>query len=146
MASRGPQTALARYRMLAPSASVRVSPLCLGAMTFGETNQERYGKITKKDAFDMMDRFYESGGNFIDTANAYQAGQSEQWVGEWMKQQGNRDEIVLATKYTTPHMGHEKGRIQANFGGNGTKSMRMSLEGSLERLGTSYIDLYYVHW
>lgn len=134
--------------MLAPSASVRVSPLCLGAMTFGEANQERYGKITKKDAFDIMDRFYEAGGNFIDTANAYQAGQSEQWLGEWMKQRGNRDEIVLATKYTTPHMvlGDGKGRIQANYGGNGTKNMKQSIEGSLERLQTSYIDLYYVHW
>lgn len=139
-------TALARYRVLAPSASVRVSPLCLGAMAFSEANQERYGKITKQDAFHIMDWFFESGGNFIDTANAYQAGQYEEWVGEWMKAKGNRDEIVLATNYTSPHMSHDKGRIQANFGGNGTKNMRQSIEGSLKRLQTSHIDLYYVHW
>lgn len=146
MASETTPSPLARYRQLAPSAAVRVSPLCLGAMTFGDKQQERYGKITKKDAFDILDHFYSAGGNFIDTANAYQGGQSEEWLGEWMAQQGNRDEIVLATKYTTPQHTMEKGRIQANFGGNNAKSMKLAIEESLKRLQTTYIDLYYVHW
>ncbi|KAL4895872.1 sterigmatocystin biosynthesis dehydrogenase stcV [Aspergillus ambiguus] len=140
------QRPLARYRQLAPSASVRVSPLCLGAMTFGGTNTERYGECSKQDAYGILDYFYENGGNFIDTANTYQNGQSEVWVGEWMAARNNRDEIVLATKYTSPWKTHVKGAIQANFGGNGTKSMRLSVEDSLRKLQTSYIDLFYVHW
>lgn len=89
------------HRQLAPTASVRVSPLCLGAMTFGEAHSYRYGDVAKETAFSIMDHFYSQGGNFIDTANGYQAGESEVWVGEWMKERSVRDEIVLATKYTT---------------------------------------------
>lgn len=137
---------LHRLRQLAPSASVRVSPLCLGAMTFGSKQAERYGEVSKETAFEIMDLFYKQGGNFIDTANAYQLGQSEEWVGEWMKSRGNRDEIVLATKYSTGYMGGEKNKIQSNFGGNGSKSMKLSLEASLKKLQTTYIDLFYLHW
>lgn len=115
-------------------------------MTFGEAHKARYGEITKDTAFQIMDHFYEQGGNFIDTANGYQAGESEMWVGEWMKARNNRDEIVLATKYTTGFMGHKKDKIQANFTGNGLKSMHVSLEASLKKLQTDYIDLFYVHW
>lgn len=60
------------------------------------------GEVNKENAFKLLDYFYESGGNFIDTANNYQDDQSEEWIGEWMKKRGNRDEIVLATKYTSP--------------------------------------------
>ncbi|KAL4872838.1 hypothetical protein BDV12DRAFT_210163 [Aspergillus spectabilis] len=141
-----PVSPLARYRQLAPSASVRVSPICLGAMTFGGTNQERYGKCSKEDALGILDYYYGNGGNFIDTANIYQQGQSEVWLGEWMASRKNRDQIVLATKYTAPYKLHEKGTIQANYIGTGTKSMRLSLENSLRNLQTSYIDLFYVHW
>lgn len=90
----------------------------------------------------------ESGGNFIDTANNYQAGQSEEWLGEWMAGRGVRDQMVLATKYTSnfqQHKGFDK-HIPANFGGNGTKSLHLSVEASLQKLRTSYIDLLYVHW
>ena len=73
-------------------------------------------------------------------------GVREEWVGEWMAQKGIRDETVLATKYTTPQHVMEKGRIQANFGGNSAKSMKLAVDESLKRLQTSYIDLYYVHW
>lgn len=139
------ERALARYRQLAPSASVRFSPLCLGAMTFGGTHEERYGECSKEDAFGILDYFYNKGGNFIDTANVYQSEQSEVWLGEWMASRKNRDEIVLATRYTSPFKLHEKGAIQANYGGNGMKSMRLSLEASLRNLQTSYIDLFYVH-
>lgn len=64
---------LARYRLLAPNASIRVSPLYLGCMTFGDKQQEKYGKITKEAAFDILDHFYNNGGNFYDTANVYQS-------------------------------------------------------------------------
>lgn len=140
---------MSAHRQLAPSASVRVSPLCLGAMTFGESQQYRYGEITKETAFAMLDRFFAAGGNFIDTANVYQNGESEQWLGEWMKARGNRDQIVLATKYTSSFRMHQKDKgapIQSNFAGNGSKSMKLSIEASLKNLQTNYIDLFYVHW
>ena len=137
---------LRRYRQLAPTASVRVSTLCLGAMTFGDSHPERYGEVSKETAFEILDTFIGAGGNFIDTANGYQDGQSEQWLGEWMASRKNRDQIVLATKYTSGYQMHHKDWIQANYVGNGTKSMRLSLETSLQRLQTTYIDLFYVHW
>lgn len=93
-----PASALGYHRVLSPTASVRVSPLCLGAMNFGDAWKEFMGSCPKETAFEIMDAFYEAGGNFIDTANNYQAGQSEEWVGEWMEKRGVRDEIVLATK------------------------------------------------
>ena len=140
------QSNLRRHRQLAPTASVRVSPLCLGAMTFGNKQSDRYGEVSKETAFEIMDHFYSHGGNFIDTANAYQYGQSEEWVGEWMKDRDNRDEIVLATKYSTGYKGDQKNKIQSNFGGNGSKSMKISLDASLKKLQTTYIDLFYLHW
>lgn len=137
---------LYRHRQLAPTASVRVSPLCLGTMTFGESQKERYGECSKDDAFAILDLFWENGGNFIDTANVYQAGQSETWLGEWMKSRGNRDELVLATKFSSPYKQAGDCKIMSNYGGNGSKSMRLSLEASLQKLQTTYIDLFYVHW
>ncbi|KAJ5524400.1 NAD(P)-linked oxidoreductase [Penicillium frequentans] len=143
--SENPQGLLSSYRQLAPSASVRVSPLCLGAMTFGLTHSGQYGEMTKWTAFEIMNSFYDNGGNFIDTANAYHEGQSEQWLGEWMTERKIRDQIVLATKYTSPYSQDPKA-IRANYNGNGTKSMRISLERSLQNLQTTYIDLFYVHF
>lgn len=67
-----PKTDLGYYRMLAPTASVRVSPLCLGAMNFGDAWKDFMGECNKSTAFEILDYFYESGGNFIDTANNYQ--------------------------------------------------------------------------
>lgn len=60
---------LARHRLLAPTAAVRVSPLCLGTMTFGEAHPERYGVCNKETSFAILDEFYKAGGNFLDTAN-----------------------------------------------------------------------------
>ncbi|KAK1144835.1 hypothetical protein N8T08_004848 [Aspergillus melleus] len=140
-----PDSLLARHRQLSPSAAIRVSPLCLGAMTFGTAHGERYGECTKDDAFGVLDAFYSKGGNFIDTANAYREGQSEERLGEWMEARQNRDDIVLATKYTIPWQTHHPQKLQSNYGGNNVKSMKLALEGSLARLKTSYIDLYYVH-
>ncbi|CAN8099613.1 unnamed protein product [Discula destructiva] len=140
-----PKTLLGRHRLLSPTASVRVSPLCLGAMTFGTGHEDRYGACSKEEAFAIMDTFYNAGGNFIDTANSYQDGMSEVWVGEWMAARKNRDEIVLATKYTGPSLPVREGAMLSNYSGNGTKSMRLSLEASLQKLQTSYIDLFYLH-
>ncbi|KAE8422594.1 Norsolorinic acid reductase B [Aspergillus pseudocaelatus] len=137
---------LSRYRQLSPTASIRVSPLCLGAMTFGVSDGEMFGECSKEAAFAILDHFYQQGGNFIDTANGYRAGESEMWLGEWMASRKNRDDIVLATKYVAGYRSHEKDRIQVNYGGTGTKSMRLSVDASLQKLQTSYIDLLYVHW
>ncbi|KAJ9649902.1 hypothetical protein H2198_010777 [Neophaeococcomyces mojaviensis] len=113
-------------------------------MTFGESQKDRYGEITKETAFNILDHFYSNGGNFIDTANVYQNGESEMWLGEWIASRKNRDELILATKYTSPYNADAK--IRANVGGNSSKSMRISIESSLKRLQTTYIDLFYVHW
>ncbi|PSN74893.1 putative Norsolorinic acid reductase [Corynespora cassiicola Philippines] len=137
---------IARHRLLSPTAAVRVSPLCLGAMTFGSGQRERYGDCTKEDAWGILDHFYSEGGNFIDTANGYQHGESEEWLGEWMAQRKNRDEMVIATKYSTQYMGNRNGVIKTNYVGNGSKSMKLSVEASLKKLQTTYIDLFYVHW
>jgi aryl-alcohol dehydrogenase-like predicted oxidoreductase len=142
-----PTTALGYYRMLAPTASVRVSPICLGTMNFGNSWEGYMGECSKETTFEILDYFYNNGGNFIDTANNYQREEAEIWIGEWMKARGNRDQIVLATKYTTCYRaGYGDKEIIANTVGNGTKSMHTSIESSLKKLGTSYIDLFYVHW
>ncbi|KAI9158297.1 Norsolorinic acid reductase A [Paramyrothecium foliicola] len=87
------------------------------------------------------------GGNFIDTANNYQFEESETWIGEWMKKRGVRDQMVVATKYTTNFRGGPNHpHVMANFTGNGSKSMHVSVEASLKKLQTGYIDLLYVHW
>jgi aryl-alcohol dehydrogenase-like predicted oxidoreductase len=105
------------------------------------------GECSKETAFEMMDFFFDNGGNFIDTANNYQGEESEQWIGEWMAARGNRDQVVIATKYTTCYPapgGNEK--ILANFQGQHAKSLHLSVEASLKKLQTSYIDLLYIHW
>jgi aryl-alcohol dehydrogenase-like predicted oxidoreductase len=117
-------------------------------MNFGEGWEHFMGKCSKEDAFALMDAFYDMGGNFIDTANNYQEGDSERWIGEWMENRGNRDQIVLATKYTTGFRGQhiDTERIQSNFVGNSVKSLQTSVKHSLKNLRTDYIDLLYVHW
>ncbi|USW49466.1 Putative NADP-dependent oxidoreductase domain-containing protein [Septoria linicola] len=143
-----PKSLLGYHRILSPTAGVRVSPLCLGAMNFGDAWKDYLGECNKETAFQMLDFFYENGGNFIDTANNYQAEESETWIGEWMKSKGNRDEIIIATKFTTGYRtgSHATEKIQSNFQGNHSKSLRVSLNASLRKLQTEYIDLLYVHW
>lgn len=104
------------------------------------------GECSKETAFDILDCFLRKGGNFIDTANAYQDEESETWIGEWMASRNARDQIVLATKYSGNLKSYKKEIIQSNYGGNGIKSMRLSLDASLKKLQTDYIDLFYVHW
>ncbi|KAK9458703.1 NADP-dependent oxidoreductase domain-containing protein [Lipomyces oligophaga] len=88
-------------------------------------------------SFDVLDAFTRAGGNFIDTANAYQFEQSETWIGEWMKERNNRDLMVVATKHTSQYRSHELG--------NHLKSMNLSLRDSLRKLQTDYVDILYVH-
>jgi aryl-alcohol dehydrogenase-like predicted oxidoreductase len=141
-----PASPLFRHRQLAPNANVRVSPICLGAMNFGEAHKARMGECSKETAFSILDTFKSMGGNFIDTANSYQDGESEQWLGEWLTSRDCRDEMVIATKFSSAYRKHENAKIQSNFGGNGTKSMRVSVENSLKNLKTGYVDLLYLHW
>jgi aryl-alcohol dehydrogenase-like predicted oxidoreductase len=90
-----------------------------------------------------LDAYYNAGGNFIDVANLYHDGESEEWVGEWMEARGNRDQIVLATKYTGFNDGARK---DINSMGNHLKSMHLGIRDSLKRLRTDYIDIFYVHF
>lgn len=110
--------------------------------------KEIMGECTQETAFAMLDYFYSQGGNFIDTANGYQGEESEQWLGEWMsKHPGRRHEMVIATKYTSAYKTlSEPKLLQSNFGGNSAKSLHVSVEMSLKKLQTDYIDLLYVHY
>jgi aryl-alcohol dehydrogenase-like predicted oxidoreductase len=106
------------------------------------------GECDKDTTFNILDHFHSQGGNFIDTANVYMLGESEQWIGEWMELRGVRDQMVIATKYTstTKFMTMEpKGGIFSNYGGSSKKSLKISLEKSLENLKTDYVDILYVH-
>jgi aryl-alcohol dehydrogenase-like predicted oxidoreductase len=123
-----------RYKLLGNS-GLRVSELCLGTMTFGED----WGWGSSPDeSRKVYDTFLEAGGNFIDTANVYTNGTSERLLGEFM--QGQREHIVLATKYTNAAPGTDP-----NAAGNQRKNMVQALEASLKRLQTDYIDLYWLH-
>ncbi|KAI4232013.1 MAG: hypothetical protein L6R40_007543 [Gallowayella cf. fulva] len=141
-----PKSLLGYHRILSPTAGVRVSPLCLGAMNFGKAWEQFMGKCDRKTAFEILDYFYDNGGNFIDTANNYQNEESETWIGEWMAGRKNRDEMVIATKFTTGVGFRPGAAIKVNLQGNHAKSLKVSLEASLKKLQTDYIDLLYVHW
>ncbi|KAK3377924.1 aldo/keto reductase [Podospora didyma] len=142
-----PATELGRYHVLSSTAGVRVSPLCLGGMSIGEAWSSVMGVMNKENSFKLLDAFFDAGGNFIDTANSYQNEQSELWIGEWMAERGNRDQIVLATKYTSDFRSYAIGKGKGpNFAGNQRKSLHMSARDSLKKLQTDYIDILYVHW
>ena len=122
------------YRLLGRS-GLRVSPLALGAMTFGTEAGWGADADESRQLFDM---YVDRGGNFIDTANSYSDGSSERLVGEFARDR--RDQLVLATKYSCWTR-----RGDPNSAGNHRKSMVASVEQSLERLQTDYIDLLYLH-
>lgn len=128
--------ALTRYTLLGRT-GLRVSPLGLGTMTFG--TDWGWGS-PKETAFQLMDRYLGAGGNFIDTADGYTGGTSETFIGEYLEKNALRDRVVLATKY-----GFNAAPGDPNAGGNGRKNLRRALEGSLRRLRTDYVDLYWVH-
>jgi len=123
-----------RYKLFGNS-GLRVSELCLGAMTFGE---EWGWGASKEESRRIFDAFVAAGGNFIDTANHYTEGSSERFVGEFIA--ADRDAFVVATKYTL-----NSRPADPNGGGNHRKSMVQALHASLKRLNTEYIDLYWVH-
>lgn len=125
---------LDRYRLLGRS-GLRVSPLALGTMTFGDD----WGWGASEDeARRIFDTYVEQGGNFVDTASNYTDGSSEELVGEFAE--GRRDGLVLATKYTNMTRPGDP-----NSAGNHRKNMVRTVEQSLRRLRTDYIDLLYLH-
>jgi len=123
-----------RYRTFG-STGLRVSELFLGAMTFGE--QGGVG-APPEECRRILDAYAEAGGNVIDTAINYRGGASEEILGELLA--GRRDRFVLASKYTVT-----RDRSDPNGGGNHRKNLRLSLETSLRRLRTDYLDIYWVH-
>ncbi|CDO77141.1 hypothetical protein BN946_scf184657.g16 [Trametes cinnabarina] len=143
-----PPTRLGRHRQLAPNAGIHVSPLCLGGMSIGDQwDKIGMGTMSKETSFRLLDAFYEAGGNFIDTSNNYQNEASEKFIGEWMEERGVRDQIVVATKYTSFYkLGNDEIKQKTSYVGNNVKSMHISVEQSLQKLRTSYIDILYVHW
>ncbi|KAJ9149777.1 Aryl-alcohol dehydrogenase Aad14 [Pleurostoma richardsiae] len=142
-----PPTELGRYRILSPTAGIRVSPLQLGAMSIGSAWSSFMGSMDKEQSFKLLDAYFEAGGNFIDTANNYQNEESETWLGEWMQLRKNRDRLVVATKYTTDYKSYEYGKGNvANHCGNHKRSLYMSVRDSLAKLQTEWIDILYLHW
>ncbi|KAK7413923.1 putative aryl-alcohol dehydrogenase aad14 [Neonectria punicea] len=142
-----PPTELERYRALSPTAGIRVSPLQFGAMSVGSAWSEFMGSMDKEQSFKLLDAYFEAGGNFIDTANNYQSEESEAWLGEWMALRKNRDQLVIATKYTTDYKQHQYGKGKSvNHCGNHKRSLHVSLRDSLAKLQTDWVDILYLHW
>jgi aryl-alcohol dehydrogenase-like predicted oxidoreductase len=139
------------YRYLGRT-GVRVSPLCLGCMMFG-------GRTAPEQSYDIIDRAIESGINFLDTANVYSTGRSEEVTGEALKRNGHRDFVVLATKcHGNMHKkpgddaaGDDadrqrlRAKLNPNQWGNSRRQIMEQCEASLRRLQTDYIDLYQIH-
>jgi len=120
------------YRLLGRT-GVKVSPLCLGCMMFG-------GKTNPEDSYAIIDRALDAGLNFLDTANVYSRGRSEEVTGEALKRNGKRAQIVLATKV--------HGRMDdddPNAAGSSRRHIIEQCNASLRRLQTDYIDLYQIH-
>jgi aryl-alcohol dehydrogenase-like predicted oxidoreductase len=116
---------------------LRISPFGLGTMTFGT----EWGWGTDETGARGLFRTYlDAGGNFIDTANRYTGGKSEELVGKFIREANARDRIVLATKFT-----FNTDPANPNAGGNGRKNIYQALEASLRRLQTDYVDLYWLH-
>ena len=136
---------LTKFRTLGRSGLV-VSPVALGTMTFGP-GEWGADEATSRAIFNA---YREAGGNFIDTADIYSGGASETLVGQFIKETGSRDEIVLATKFgfngsASPLTATQAGGGNPNAGGSGAKNIHRALDASLRRLGTDYVDLYWMH-
>ncbi len=133
-----------KYRYIGKT-GLRVSPICLGTMTFGTQADE-------KSAFEIMDKAYESGVNFFDTAELYpvppsgkKAGNTERIVGKWL-QDKPRDSLIIATKVAGAASGWFVPPIRHGLTAIDRFHIERAIEGSLKRLGTDYIDLYQMHW
>ncbi len=136
---------ITNFRTLGRSGLV-VSPLCLGTMTFGQTPWGTDAQTSKT----IFTTYRAAGGNFIDTADIYSGGVSEEMIGTFIKDSHARDEIVLATKFgfnnsASPLAANPQGNGNPNTGGAGAKNIHRALDCSLKRLGTDYIDLYWMH-
>jgi aryl-alcohol dehydrogenase-like predicted oxidoreductase len=125
--------AIKRYRQLGQSGLV-VSPLALGTMTFGTATWGAEESVARA----IWDEYVEAGGNFIDTANVYANGASEEMVGRFAKDM--RERLVIATK-----AGFPTGAGHPSVGGNSARHLHAALDASLRRLGTDHVDLYWVH-
>ncbi len=123
-----------KYKLFGKS-GLRVSELCLGTMTFG--GDWGYG-ADKDECQKMFDIFIKAGGNFIDTANRYTEGTSEKFIGDFIA--SDRSRFVVGTKYSLYNRMHD-----VNASGNHRKNLVQSLEGSLKRLKTEYVDVLYLH-
>lgn len=136
---------LIEFRTLGRSGLV-VSPLCLGTMTFGPGDWGADEATSRA----MFEAYRDAGGNFVDTADIYSGGVSEEFVGRFIKNTGSRDEIVLATKFgfngsRSPLAGQGGRPGNTHAGGTGSKNIHRALDASLKQLGTDYIDLYWMH-
>ena len=136
---------LTSYRTLGRSGLV-VSPLALGTMTFG---QQTWG-VDEAGARAIFDAYRQAGGNFVDTADIYSGGASEEMIGRFIADTASRDEIVLATKFgfngsASPLAATRAAGGNPNAGGAGAKNIHRALDASLRRLGTDYLDLYWMH-
>ena len=127
---------LTDYRTLGRSGLI-VSPLALGTMTFGAAKWGSADDVSEA----IFNTYVDAGGNFVDTADVYAKGRSEELLGGFIAARNLRDRIVLATKYT---FGAEAGN--PNAAGNGRKNLHRALEGSLRRLKTDSVDLYWAHF
>ena len=120
------------------STGLQVSPICLGTWRFGlEHDDSGVMETDREDAHELLDALEERGGNFIDTANGYGGGRSEQWVGEWLDERDREDYVIASKCYWS-----DVSRFQENLS---KKNVRAEVEGSLEKLGTDYLDLLYLH-
>ena len=126
---------LTDYRTLGQSGLI-VSPLALGTMTFAAGRWGAGEEVSK----DLFNTYVDAGGNFIDTADIYSNGRSEEMLGVFVEERGLRDRLVVATK-----SGFSRSQGTPLHGGNGAKNIRHALEGSLNRLRTDYIDMYWMH-
>jgi aryl-alcohol dehydrogenase-like predicted oxidoreductase len=131
---------LVRYHLLGRT-GLRVSPLALGTMTFGPSafGSQDWG-ADEDTSRSIFRRYLESGGNFVDTANIYTGGRSEELLGAFIREAGSRDRLVLATKYAGPTQPGDPNAV-----GDGRKNLLASLDASLRRLQTDYVDLYWMH-
>src|SRR5512140_834830 len=120
------------------NSGLSVSPFCLGAMTFGEDWSFGSGEAESKQ---VLDRYLDRGGNFVDTANVYTLGHSEKIIGDHIgRTPSRRDRVVIATKFFVNLFGKDP-----NGGGAGAKSLLSAVHESLRRLQTDYIDLLWMH-
>ena len=127
---------LNHFRTLGRSGLI-VSPMSLGTMTFGTPRWGSPDDVSQA----IFNAYVDAGGNFIDTADVYSQGRSEELIGGYVAERSLRDQLVLATKFAF----HGGGAGNPNAGGNGRKNIHRALEGSLRRLRTDYVDLYWMH-